>query len=203
MYHLHIACNVGVAELLDMRQRFLAIIVLMALDVGLILKIDAVLIAQIVPVWSVGIVTVAHVVDVAALHKEHFVLHLLTRYVVACSRIVLMTVHTLHLDGLSVEIIVAACQSELVLFGRCILNLYLAEAYVCRECLYRIALLVLQFAHESVAMRSLSTPRFNNVAGLKRHESGKVAVLVDVAYDSSSTYARHESVLVGIETVFV
>ena len=203
MYHLHIACNVGVAELLDMRQRFLAIVVLMALDVGLILKIDAVLVAQIVPVGSVGIVTVAYVVDIATLHKEHFVLHLLACHIVACSRIVLMTVHTLHLDGLTVEIIVASCQSELVLFGRCILNLYLAEAYVCRECLYCIALLVLQFAYESVAMRCLSTPRFHDVASLKRHGSGKVAVLVDIAYCSSSAYARHESILVRVETVFV
>ena len=120
----------SVAELLDVRQRLLAIVVLMALDVGLILKIDAVLVAQIVPVGSVGIVTVAYVVDIATLHEEHLVLHLLTRYVVTRSRIVLMTVHTLHLYGLTVEIVVAACQSELVLIGRSVLDFNLAETYV-------------------------------------------------------------------------
>ena len=130
MHHLHIASHVSVAELLDMRQRLLAIVVLMALDVGLILKIDAVLVAQIVPVGSIRVVTVAYVVDVATLHEEHLVLHLLTRYVVARSRIVLMTVHTLHLDRLTVKIVVAACQSELVLIGRSVLDFNLAETYV-------------------------------------------------------------------------
>ena len=43
--HLHIACYMCVAELLNVRQRFFAIVIFVALDVGLILKIDAILIA--------------------------------------------------------------------------------------------------------------------------------------------------------------
>ena len=69
----------SIAELLDVRQRLLAIVIFVALDVCLILKIYAILVAQIVPVGSVRIVTVAYVVDVATLHEEHLVLHLLTR----------------------------------------------------------------------------------------------------------------------------
>ena len=52
-------------------------------------------------------------------------------------------------------------------------------------------------------MRSLSAPRLHDVASLKRNRSCEVAVLVDVAYSSSSAYTRHESILVRVETVFV
>ena len=56
MSHLHYACNVSVKELGNMRKRLLVIIILMTLDIGLILKIDTVFVAKIVPVWSIGIV---------------------------------------------------------------------------------------------------------------------------------------------------
>ena len=80
---------------------------------------------------------IAYVVDVAAFHKEHLMLHLLARYIMTSSRIVLVAVNTLHLYR----------QSKLVFIGRCILNLYLSETNNGRECLNHIALLVLKLAH--------------------------------------------------------
>ena len=69
-------------------------------------------------------------VDVATLHQEHFLLHLLAGDVVSRLRIVFVTVDALHLDGLAVEVVVASGQSELVLAGGCVLNFYFAETYV-------------------------------------------------------------------------
>ena len=90
---------------------------------------------------------VAYVVDVAAFHKEHLMLHLLARYIMTGSRIVLVAVNTLHLYRLSIEIIVAASKSKFVFIGRCILNLYLSETNNGRESLNHIALFVLKLAH--------------------------------------------------------
>ena len=90
---------------------------------------------------------IAYVVDVAAFHKEHLMLHLLARNIMTGSRIVLVAVNTLHLYRLSIEIVVAASKSKLVLIGRCILNLYLTETNNGRECLNYITLFVLKLAH--------------------------------------------------------
>ena len=196
VHHLHIACNMGVAELLDVRCRLLAIVVFVALDVGLVLQVDAILVAQVVPVRRIGVVAVAHVVDVAALHKEHLFLHLLARYVVASLRIVLVAVYTLHLDRLSVEIVVASGKSKLVLVGRSVLNLNLAEAHNGRECLDDVALFVLQFAHKSISVRSLSAPRLNDVAGMQGYVGSKAAVLFYLAHGCCCANAWYKRVLV-------
>ena len=55
-YHFYIACHVGSAPLLRVRERCVAVIVFVALDVGFILQIDAILVAEIIPVGVVGIV---------------------------------------------------------------------------------------------------------------------------------------------------
>ena len=55
-YHLHITCDVCLAPLHGMRERGIAIVVFVALYVGLILEIDAVFIAEIIPVGIVGVV---------------------------------------------------------------------------------------------------------------------------------------------------
>ena len=53
------------------RERCVAILVLVALDVSLILKINTVFIAQIVPIGGIGIVGAKHVVDFALEHQHH------------------------------------------------------------------------------------------------------------------------------------
>ena len=75
-YHLHIACNVHVAEFLYVAQTLATIVVFVTLDVCLILEHDAVFVAKVVPIRIVGIVAVADVVDVSALHNHHLFLHL-------------------------------------------------------------------------------------------------------------------------------
>ena len=201
--HLHVAGDVGVLELGHVGKAGFTIIVLMAFDIGLILEIDAVLVAEVVPVGRIGIVAVAHVVDVALLHEEHFVLHLLAGHVVSCGGIVFVAVHALHLDGLAVEVVIAACESELVLVGGRFADFDFAEADVGGEGLDGVALLVLQFAHEGVTVGSFSTPGFHLAAGGQHDVGLHLTALADFTDGCHGGYAGHEGVFVGIELVFI
>ncbi len=136
----------------------------MALDVGLILKIYAILVAQVIPIRGIRIVAVTHMIDVAALHEEHFALHLLARDIVPSGRIVLMPVNALHLDGLAIEVVIASSQPKLILVGRSVLYLDFAEAYDSGDSLNHVAFLVLQLAHQCIAVRSFCAPWLYDVA---------------------------------------
>ena len=176
----------------------------MALDVCLVLQVNAVLVAQIVPVRRIRIVAVAHVVDVAALHQEHLVLHLFTAYGVSCLNIVLVAVYTLQLDRLSVQIVVSSCKSELVLIGRRILDFHLSETYVGRECLNGSALGILQFAHQCIAVRSLSTPEVHIVSCIECSFEVDFSLRIQFAFQLSRCgNAAEQGVLVGIKAVGV
>ena len=203
VYHLHVAGDVGVLELGHVGKTGIAIIVFVALNVGLIFEIDAVFVAEIVPVGCIGIMAVAHVVDVALLHEEHFVLHLLAGYVVSRGGIVFVAVHALHLDGLAIEVVVAACQSELVLISGRVADFYFAEADIGGEGLNGVALLVLQFAHQGITVGSFSTPGFHFITGRKHYVRFHLTTLADFTDRCHGGYAGHEGVLVRIEFVFV
>ena len=77
MHHLQHARHVLRLPLGDVRERGIAVVVLVRLDVGLVLEVDTVLVAEVVPVGAGGVVRVAHVVDVGALHHHDLALHLL------------------------------------------------------------------------------------------------------------------------------
>ena len=97
-------------------------------------------------------------VDISLEHKEHLFLHLLTCNVVSCVDIVLVTVHTLHLDRLTVQIIVASCQTEFIILSLSIADFNLAESHICRCSLKHLALLVEQRYNQCIAVRLLGTP---------------------------------------------
>ena len=158
MHHLHITGDVCILEGWHMRKTRLTIVILMAFDVSLILQVDTIFITEIIPVWCIRIVTVAHVVDIGTLHQEYLLLHLLATHRMTRIDIVLMTVHTLQFDRLAVQIIVATCQSKLILVGRRILDFHLTETHDGGEGLHGLALRILQLAHQSIAIRSLGTP---------------------------------------------
>ena len=102
MYHLHVTSNVSIAELRYVRKAFLAIIVLMTLKVGFIFQIDTILVAQVVPIRRIRIVWIAYMVNVAALHEEYFLLHLLAADIVTRLWIVFVTIYAFKLDGLTI-----------------------------------------------------------------------------------------------------
>ena len=130
----------------------------MTLDVGFVLEVEAVFVAQVIEVGVVGVVAQAHVVDVALLHEHYLVLHLPAGDGVARRGVVLVAVHALELHGLVVDVEIASGQPELVLVGRCLANLHLAYAEVGAHALNDLALAVLQRGHEHVAVGRLGAP---------------------------------------------
>ena len=203
VHHFHVAGHVGILELRHVRETGLAVVILVAFDVGFIFKIDAVFVAEVIPIWGVGVVAVAHVVDVAALHEEHFFLHLFTRHIVTRRRIVFVAVDALHLDGLAVEVIIASGQSEFVVLGSRLLDFHFAEAHDGGERFNHVALLVLQFAHERIAVWRFGAPRFHLVSSEERGRCGEFAVLAHFSHRCRSRHAWYEGVVVRIEFVFV
>ena len=74
-----------------------------ALDVGLVVHVEAVFIAQLVETAILRIVAEAHAVDVVLLHQFKVLTHQLLGHIVSGGGIVLMDVHAFQLDGLSVD----------------------------------------------------------------------------------------------------
>ena len=142
-------------------------------------------------------------VDVTLLHEHHLFFHLLASDGMSARRIVLVAVHTFHLDGLTIEIIVAPCESELVFLGGGVLNFYFSETYIGREGFHYASLLVFEFAHEGVAVGSLSVPGLHLVAGCEHHLNTFLRTGQELCYGNVYCYAFHQSVFFGVEFVFV
>ena len=97
-------------------------------------------------------------VDVTLKHQHNLFMHLLACDSVTTLKVTLMTVNTLHLNGLAIEIVVASCKTELIILGLCIANLNLAETNLGRYCLYYATFLVEQLHEQSIAVGLLGTP---------------------------------------------
>ena len=141
----------------------------MTLDVTFVFEVDTILVANVVPIGVANVVRVAHVVDITALHEHHFVLHLFARDGMTAFGASFVTIHTFHLDGLAIQVIIATFQAEFVFRRRCVLDFALTETYVCRESFDYLALLVLQLANEYVAIRCFSAPLLDACAHLHRY----------------------------------
>ena len=74
-----------------------------ALDVGLVHHIDAVFVAQVIPVGVVGVMAGAYGIDVVFQHDPDILLHYLFRNGIAVFRVGLMPVHAPEGNGLSVD----------------------------------------------------------------------------------------------------
>ena len=75
----------------------------MRLAIGLIHHIHAHRVAQFIPTRTIGIVSQANGIDVRLLHQSQVLKHALFRHHTSRIRVVLMTVDTTNLDGLSVD----------------------------------------------------------------------------------------------------
>ena len=156
---LHDTGNMGISEFRHMAQRSRTIVILVTLDVGFIFEIYTIFVACVEPVWVIGIVGSAHVVDVASAHEHDLVDHLLVSDGVARCEVDLLTVNALQLHRHVVDVIVAACQSELIVLGLGVAYLHLSHAEISREGLDHLAFLVEQLAHKHIAVRSLAAPQ--------------------------------------------
>ena len=86
-------------------------------------------------------------VDVGAFHQKDFFLHLYAGDGMTSFGVSFMSVDALQLDGLSVEIIIASCQSEFVVGGGGVFDFYLAETHDGRHGFNHLAFLVFQLGH--------------------------------------------------------
>ena len=100
----------------------------------------------------------ADVIDVAAFHEHDFAFHLFPRDSVSRRRIRFVTVHTLQLDRLTVDVEVATGQSKFVVTGFRVAYLDRAYAEIRRGAIHQTAFPVLQFGHENVAIGRFCTP---------------------------------------------
>ena len=133
----------------------------MALDIALVLEVDAVFIAQIIPVRIVGIMRIAHVIDIAPLHEHYVGHHARPGHSVAHLGRCLVAVDALELDGAPVDVEIAALDAELVVLGGGVSDLHLAESRVggCR--LDDLAALVRKPRHEDISPRGFGRPRLH------------------------------------------
>ena len=104
-HHVEVARDRRLLPRLHVRERGLAVVVAVGLDVRLVHHVDAVDVAEVVEVVVLRIVRVAHVVDVRLLHEEDVLLLHLAWDEVSVHRIRLMTVHAAELDLLVVEVV--------------------------------------------------------------------------------------------------
>ena len=131
----------------------------MRLDIRLVLEVDTILIAQVVPVGSRRIVGVAHVVDVRTLHQEDLALHLLMRDGMPAGGIRLVAVRPLELHRLMVDVEVATRMTELILVGWCLADLDLTEARIDgRAIQQRLPRLVIELGDQDIAVGRFRRP---------------------------------------------
>ena len=161
-----------------MRKRRFTVVVLVALNVSLVLEVQAVLVGEVVEVGVVAVVREADMIDVAALHQHHLLLHLLPRDGMARRGIRLVAVHAFQFHGLSVDIEVATCQAELIVACFCIANLNGADAEVGGGAVKELARLVLEFSHKDIAVGCLGTPK-ERLPDIDKGLSQRVSFLLD------------------------
>ena len=158
MEHLHDATNVGILPLGRVRERSIAVIILVRLDVGLVFQIEAVFVGQVIPIFIRRVMCITHVVNVATLHEHHLCFHLLTSQHVACFRMCLVAVDALELHWLAVYVVITTGQTELVVLCQRVFDRHFAEANMSRDRLDHLAGGIFQLRHNGVAIRALGRP---------------------------------------------
>ena len=202
VHHFEVARYVVIAKFGNVTQRFLAIVVFVTLDVAFIFEINAIFVSKIIPIGVVAIVTVAHVVDVTALHQHHFLLHLLTRDSVSAFGVCFVAVHTLHLDGFAIEIIVTSSLAKFVVLRSGLFDFNLAETNDGRECLEHIILGIHQFTHQHITPRGFCTPFLHKRTSLQFHTCSNFVSFAHFHRGSFCTHTCYGSSAFAIEFFF-
>ena len=75
----------------------------MRLQVGFIHKINAITVAEIIPVRIIGIVGIADMIDIRSLHHHYVAYHVGAIYGMTALGVSLMTVYPFKLDGFAID----------------------------------------------------------------------------------------------------
>ena len=174
----------------------------MTLDISFVFEIDTVLIAKIVPIWSIGIVSITHVVDITLQHKHNLFLHLLACNSVSALKTVLVTVNTLHLDWFAVEVVITSSQAELIIFSFCLANFNFTESHVSRSHFNGATLFVKQAYNQSIAVRLFSTP-LCRISNSKRNINGSCFAIGNLRNCIDSSCTLYNLIIVAVEFILV
>ena len=130
----------------------------MRLNIGFIFQVKTVFVTQVIPVRIIRIMRVTNVVDIGTFHQHHFLFHHLTGDGMAYGRIAFVAVHAFQLDSLTIYIIVASGQSELVFRSGRIFYFHFAETDSGGDCFYRTAFLIFQLAYQCITVWLFGRP---------------------------------------------
>ena len=130
----------------------------MTLDVTLVLEIYTILVAKVVHIRVIAIVRHTDMVDIATLHDEDLLNHLLAFDSMTTIQTGLMSVHTFEFYRHIVDIQITASLAKLVLRSRSITNLHLANAKESADTVDSLTLLVGELSNEDMTIRLLGIP---------------------------------------------
>ena len=116
--------------------------------------------------------------------------------------IILVAVHTLHLDRLAIEVVVTASQAEFIILGLSVANLNLTETNVSRSSLHNLALLVEQLHNKSITAGLLGTP-FCGVLHGKLNIRSSCSAGKHLLYLFGSNSTANLGIVVAIKLVLV
>ena len=117
-----------------------------SLQISLVEDVESDTVAQLVPSWSIGIMTCSHSVDISLLHQSDVLKHSFFGHHPAEFRVVLMTVYAAHLYR-------ATIYEE-----QPVANLYCTEAHVLQNLLNDLPFRINQSKAQFVQIRSLGRP---------------------------------------------
>ena len=147
--HVFTSVKKRLFPLLFLREAVLLIALRMRFVVSLVDDVDAIFVAQFVPINIIRIMAGAHGVDVVFEHYLNIQLHSLPIDVLSGCSAVFVTVHALHHDRFSVNL------------KQSVLNLNGAESYIRDNLLHFGAFVVFNLYRQGVEIRLLSRPWLN------------------------------------------
>ena len=174
-HHIHRPLDRRIGKFRHVRQRCFAVVVGVALAIGLILKVEPKEVAEVVEYRSIGIVREADVIDIPPLHQHDLVDHLLSRDRITGLGVDLLAIDPLELDRLPIEVKVAPSEAKFILLCGRIADLNFPKSRDHREGLSHSPARVKELAHQRVEVRSLRRPEVGIAEGEGRLGDGGLA----------------------------
>ena len=133
----------------------------MRFDVGFIFQVDTVFIAEVVPVWIIGIMRISYMIDIGAFHDHDLFCHSFATDGMTGFGRTLVPINAFQFHRFIVYIKITACQSEFIVFSFSVFDFHFAETNVCRYRFYCTTFFIHQFSYQHIAVGFFGRPGFN------------------------------------------